>query len=167
MVMLTLGTGVGGGIIVGDQLIEGAHSMGGECGHMLLDPDEGARVDSFEKTGSLEAYCGAYSIVGRTLDALAAGRSSSLSTVREGGREITPLEIASAAEAGDELAHEIVMDTAKYLGLSIVTFMHVIDPESVVIGGGVNFGGAGHPLAEAFLERGPRSRQTAAAGRSA
>ncbi len=153
MVMLTLGTGVGGGIIVGDQLIEGAHSYGSECGHIIINPSDDARVDSFGKSGSLEAYCGAYSIVGRTNDALDAGRESSLATVRSAGQEITPLDIAKATEAGDELAREIVMDTARYLGLGIVTLIHTIDPASVVIGGGVNFGGAGHPLGEEFLQR--------------
>ncbi|NOZ41539.1 MAG: ROK family protein [Planctomycetes bacterium] len=152
MVMLTLGTGVGGGIIVGDQLIEGAHSYGGECGHMIIDPSDDARVDSFDKKGSLEAYCGAYAIVGRTNEALEAGRKSSLAAVRSAGQEISPLEIAKAAEAGDELAREIVMDTARYLSLGIVSLIHTIDPGSVVIGGGVNFGGAGHPLGEEFLQ---------------
>ena len=153
MVMLTLGTGVGGGIIVGDLLIEGVHSCGGECGHILVDPSEGARLDSFGQTGSLEAYCGAYGIVGRTNDALDAGRESTLSEVRNRGEEVTPLEIAKAAEAGDPLAHEIVMETARYLALGIVTLIHTVDPDSIVIGGGVTFGGAGHPLAEEFLQR--------------
>jgi len=152
MVMLTLGTGVGGGIIVGDQLIEGANSYGGECGHILIDPRAEARVDSFGKTGSLEAYCGSYAIVGRTNEALDAGGESSLATIRSAGQEITPLDIAKAAESGDALAHEIVMETARFLALGIVTFVHTIDPDSIVIGGGVNFGGAGHPLGEAFMQ---------------
>lgn len=152
MVMITLGTGVGGGIIVGDQLIEGAHSFGGECGHILVDPRDDARLDSFEKTGSLEAYCGAYGIVARTKEALDADRESSLAAVGSGGQEITPLDIAKAAEQGDTLAIEIVMETARYLALGIVTVVHTIDPDSIVIGGGVNFGGAGHPLGEQFLQ---------------
>jgi len=153
MVMLTLGTGLGGGIIVGDQLIEGTHSMGGECGHILVDTSGDGRLDSFGNSGSLEAYCGAYGIVGRTNDALDAGRESALAAIRDAGREITPLEIAKAAEAGDALAHEIVMGTATYLAYGIVTCVHMIDPDSIVIGGGVNFGGPGHPLGEAFLQR--------------
>ncbi len=152
MVMLTLGTGVGGGIIVGDQLIEGANSLGGECGHILLDPSDDARVDSFGKVGSLEAYCGAYSIVGRANDAVDAGEPSSLASIREAGREITPLDIAKATESGDKLARKVFADTAHYLGLAIVTFVHTIDPEALVIGGGVDFGGPGHPLGEEFLQ---------------
>ncbi len=156
MVMLTLGTGVGGGIIIGDQLIEGANSYGAECGHVLIDIRDDARKDSFGKTGSLEAYCGAYSIVGRTndaLDALDAGSKSSLTSIRAENKELTPLDISTAAEAGDELAREIVLSTARYLAFGIVTFIHTIDPDSVIIGGGVSFGGAGHVLGEEFIQR--------------
>ncbi len=153
MVLITLGTGVGGGIIVGDTLIEGAHGCGGECGHVLIDPSDDAPRDSLDKTGSLEAFCGAYAIIRRTNEALDAGRSSSLAQLREGGQKLSPLVISRAAETGDELAQEIAMETARYLALGIVTFIHTIDPDSVVIGGGVNFGGAGHPLGEEFIQR--------------
>jgi len=153
LVLLTLGTGIGGGIIVGDTLIEGAHSCGSECGHVLIDPRDDARRDSLDKTGSLEAYCGAYALVARTNEALGAGRTSTLADRRAAGESITPLLIAEAAEAGDLLAREIVMDTAHYLALGIVTLIHTIDPDSVVLGGAMTFGGAGHPLGEAFLER--------------
>jgi len=152
MVLLTLGTGIGGGIVVGDTLIEGAHGCGSECGHVLIDSSADARRDSLDKAGSLEAYCGAYGVVGRTNDALEAGSESSLAKIREGG-EITPFDISKAAEAGDELAREVVLETARYLGLGIVTLIHTIDPDSVVLGGAMTFGGAGHPLGEEFLQR--------------
>jgi glucokinase len=153
MVMLTLGTGVGGGIVVADMLLEGAHSCGGECGHILIDPREDARRDSLEKSGSLEAYCGSYGVVGRAIDALRAGRGSTLSSIVDAGRELTPLDIAEAANEGDELALEVVMDTARYLALGIVTFIHTIDPDSVVLGGAMTFGGAGSKLGEALLAK--------------
>lgn len=152
MVLLTLGTGIGGGIVVGDTLIEGAHGCGSECGHILVDSGPDARRDSLDKAGSLEAYCGAYGVVGRTNDLLDAGRKSSLAKIRDGG-EITPLDISEAAEAGDSLAREVVMQTAHYLGLGIVTLIHTIDPDSVVLGGAMTFGGAGQPLGEEFLQR--------------
>lgn len=156
MVLLTLGTGIGGGIITGDQLVEGSHSCGGECGHILIDYRENARPDSLGKTGSLEAYCGAYGVVGRFEEAVAAGRKSSLSDNRpqgEQGEKITPLAIAQAAEQGDQLTLETIMDTARYLAFGIVTLVHTIDPDSVVLGGAMTFGGAGHPLGEQFLQR--------------
>ncbi len=152
MVLLTLGTGIGGGIVVRDLLIEGAHGCGSECGHILIDPSPDARVDSLNHTGSLEAYCGSYAVVGRANDKLDAGTKSTLSKLREAGKEITPLDIAQAAEADDCLARQIVMDTARYLALGLVTLIHTIDPDHVVLGGAMNFGGAGHPLGEAFLK---------------
>lgn len=153
LVLYTLGTGIGGGIIVGDTLIEGAHSCGGECGHALIEPGNNAQLDSLNKTGTLEAYCGAYGVLRRTNQAIDAGRESTLASIRKAGRELTPLDIAEAATAGDTLAHEIVMDTACYLALGIVTMIHVIDPECVVLGGAMTFGGSGHTLGEAFLKK--------------
>lgn len=153
MVLLTLGTGIGGGIVIGDLLIEGAHGCGGECGHILVDPNDDAPRDSLDKAGSLEAFCGSYAVVGRANQALNAGRDSTLAQACADGQELTPLTIANAAEAGDALALEVVMETARYLGLGIVTLIHTIDPDSVVLGGAMNFGGAGHPLGEAFLQK--------------
>ena len=153
MVLLTLGTGIGGGIVVRDLLIEGAYGCGSECGHILVDSSTDARCDSLDKAGSLEAYCGAYGVVGRANDALDAGAKSSLAEIRSAGNEITPLDIAQAAEAGDELARKVVMDTAHYLALGLVTLIHTIDPDSVVLGGAMNFGGAGHPLGDEFLQK--------------
>jgi glucokinase len=153
MVMITLGTGVGGGIVIGDLLVEGAHSCGGECGHILIDPSDDAPRDSLEKTGSLEAYCGSYGVVGRAVAALEAGRKSLLAEMHARGEEITPLDIAEAADRGDQLARQVVLDTAHYLALGIVNFVHTIDPEYVVLGGGMTFGGAGSPLGEEFLQK--------------
>ena len=149
MVLLTLGTGVGGGIIVDDTLLEGVHGCGGECGHILIDPQEDAPRDSLDKTGSLEAYCGSYGVVRRAQEALSSGQESRLAPVES----LSPLTVFQAANAGDKLALEVIMDTARYLALGIVTLIHTIDPDSVVIGGSMTFGGAGHPLGEEFLQR--------------
>lgn len=153
MVLLTLGTGIGGGIVVGDTLIEGAYGCGNECGHILVDPRDEPRRDSLDKAGSLEEFCGSYGVVRRANDALDAGRESSLSAIRDEGRELTPLDLSEATMAGDALAKEVVMETADYLALGIVTLIHTIDPTSVVLGGAMTFGGAGHPLGEQFMER--------------
>ncbi len=153
MVLLTLGTGIGGGIVVGDTLLEGAHGCGSECGHVLIDSSPEARRDSLNKAGSLEAYCGAYGVVARANEALDAGRESRLTQIRSGGEPISPLDIAKAAESGDAVARDVVLDTAHYLALGIVTLIHTIDPDSVVLGGAMTFGGSGHPLGEEFLQR--------------
>jgi glucokinase len=153
MVLLTLGTGVGGGIVLDDYLVEGAHSCGAECGFILIDSRPDARRDTQDLTGTLEGYCGSYGVVGRAVDALQAGRDSSLAEVLRTKGEVTPLAIADAAEAGDPLALEVVMDTARYLALGIMTLIHTVDPDSVVLGGAMTFGGAGHPLGEKFIAR--------------
>ena len=153
MVLLTLGTGIGGGIVLDNYLVEGSHSCGAECGFIIIDSHPDARRDTQDLTGTLEGYCGSYGVVGRAVDALQAGRDSSLAAVLKATGEITPLDIADAAEAGDPLALEVVMDTARYLALGIVTLIHTVDPDSVVLGGAMTFGGTGHPLGEKFIAR--------------
>jgi len=151
MVLFTLGTGIGGGIVTGGMLVEGEHSAGGECGHIVIDPRPAARRDSLGKPGTLEAYCGAYGVVARTFEAIDAGRKSMLESRRARGEPITPLVIARAAEAGDALAREIVLETAEYLALGCVSLIHVIDPDRVVLGGAMTFGGEQAPLGREFL----------------
>ncbi len=149
MVLLTLGTGIGGGIIVGDMLLEGAHGNGGECGHILIDLQDDAPLDSLNKRGSLEAFCGSYGVVRRAQEGLRDGRHSRLSKEDS----LTPLALTQAAEAGDAFALEIILETARYLALGLVNLIHTIDPGCVVLGGAMTFGGAGHPLGEAFLQK--------------
>lgn len=152
MVLLTLGTGIGGGIVVGDTLIEGSHSCGSECGHMLVDPHPDAWRDSLGKSGSLEAYTNASAVVRRVTDALEAGKPSSLAKLPAADTPITPRDVAAAAEAGDEVARRAVMDTAFWLGIGIVSLVHAIDPDAVVLGGAMNFGGTDNLLGREFLQ---------------
>ena len=71
LVMFTLGTGVGGGIILGDTVIDGAHSTGGELGHIIIDSADDAPLNSLGVRGTLEGYCGSYGVVGRAKAAIA------------------------------------------------------------------------------------------------
>lgn len=152
MVMITLGTGVGGGIIYGGMLISGAHSCGAEIGQNVLDPADDAESTTAGVRGGLEAYCGSYGVLRRMREALAASKlPSSLRDVQDNEERFTPLAISQAAEAGDELALGVILETAKLLAIGLVTAIHTIDPQSVVIGGAMTFGGAGHPLGERFL----------------
>ncbi len=152
MVLLTLGTGIGGGIIVGDTLIEGEHSCGSELGHILVNPAEDAPRDSLGKSGSLEAHANATAVVTRTLEELNRGASSSLAEKHAANEPITPLMVAEAAEKGDTLAHKVIMEIAYWLGIGIVTFVHTIDPDAIVLGGAMNFGGQKSPLGREFLQ---------------
>jgi len=89
--------------------------------------------------------------VGRCEEALAAGRESSISARLAAGEKLTPLLIAEAAEAGDKVCDELVMETARYMGVGTVTLMHTINPEMVLFGGAMTFGRAESDLGRRFL----------------
>jgi len=142
MIMLTLGTGVGGGV----------NSFGSECGHILVDSREDARLCVWGGgRGELEAYASAGAIVERTRELLDAGRSSSLKD-RMAHEPLTPLMIAEEAEAGDAVSLEVLEETGRYLGIGIVTLVHTVDPGTVVLGGGMNFGGEEARAGRVFLD---------------
>lgn len=153
IVLLTLGTGVGGGIIVNDVSIDGANSHGAEVGHIVVDTTKQARLCSCGNQGHLEAYASASGIVARTKDALANDRASVLSSMIGEASPLSALMIANAAAEGDELACQIVSETAIYLGRGITTLAHVIDPVAFLLGGAVNFGGSDTPLGQKFLDQ--------------
>jgi len=153
IVMLTLGTGVGGGIIIDGKSIDGENSHGSECGHVTIDSSPTARVCSCGIRGHLEAYASATAIVKRCEEALLAGETSSLANVLARGEKITGLTIAKAADSGDELANQLVLETADYLAQGMAIFMHTIDPSAMIIGGAMNFGGSSKPLGQKFLKR--------------
>lgn len=153
LVLLTLGTGVGGGIMIGDTNIEGASSHGSECGHMIVDPSELARMCPCGQRGHLEAYSSAKSLVARASEAIAAGATGSLAAAVSRGERLTPILIGREAGAGDTLANDLIMETARWLGIGIVTLLNVIDPAAVMIGGAMTFGGDAAPVGRAFLAR--------------
>jgi glucokinase len=152
MILLTLGTGVGCGIIVGDLIIEGENGFGTECGHIVVDCCEGAQVCSCGQTGHLESYASAVGVVNRTRDAIQTGRTTSLTNRLEKGEELTPLLVAEEAQSGDTLALEIIFDTARYLAIGIVTLVHTIDPNGVLLGGSMTFG-VSADMGRRFLDR--------------
>ncbi|MCO6456723.1 MAG: ROK family protein [Pirellulaceae bacterium] len=153
IVMLTLGTGVGGGIIIGDLSIDGENSHGSECGHIIIDSSPAARLCSCGQRGHLEAYASATALIQRTQEALARGRDSSLAERLADGEALSGLLVSREAEAGDRLAHELVMETADYLTIGVVTLIHTIDPGAVILGGAMNFGGEKSSLGRQFLQR--------------
>jgi len=153
LILLTLGTGVGGGIIIGDLNVEGAHSHGSECGHIIVDTSPSARRCPFGHTGDLEAYASATALVAAAQQAVVAGGRGPLADAVNRGEKLTPILIAGAAAADDPLARELILDAARWLGIGIVTLMHAIDPEAVIIGGAMTFGGEADPVGRAFIER--------------
>ena len=155
MILLTLGTGVGGGIIIDDFSIDGEHSHGAEIGHMSIETSPQARVCSCGIRGHLEAYTSATAVVDRTQEALCSplGASSVLRKQTNDTSPLSALMISNAAEAGDEFALKIVMETADYLARGIADLAHIIDPAAFILGGGMNFGGNHSPMGQKFLER--------------
>jgi glucokinase len=153
LVMLTLGTGVGGGIIIGELNVEGAHSHGSECGHMIVDPGDDARLCPCGQAGHLEAYASATSLVKMARERITAGHGGSLAAAVAGGADLTPILIGAHAEQGDALATELILEAARWLGIGIVTLMNTIDPEAVIIGGAMTFGGDASPVGRRFLGR--------------
>lgn len=153
MVLLTLGTGIGCGIIIGDLLLDGEHSHGGEFGHTIIDCDDDARVCACGRRGHLEAYASATAVTRRTQEQLDAGRPSTLHERIAQGAELTPLLVAQEGQRGDALSKEIIFDTAKYLGIGMVNLMHTIDPSGILVGGAMTFGGHDSQLGREFLAR--------------
>jgi glucokinase len=146
MVLFTLGTGIGGGIVLADKVLEGEHSHGAELGHVKIEMTN-PRACGCGRMGCLEAYASATAVVARTREALAkdGGRSPLHATATNG--DLTARTVFLAAMAGDALAARIVEDTAYYLAVGAMNMMHVIDPDMVVFGGGMTAAG------EPFLER--------------
>lgn len=143
MVLFTLGTGVGGGIVIGDLVLEGQHSHGGELGHMKIEMTN-PRQCGCGRWGCLEAYASATSVVKRAQEALGQpGVRSPLSRAgnKEGG--MTARDIFDAAEGGDALAEKIVEDTAYYLAIGAMNMIHAINPDVVVFAGGMVAAGEG------------------------
>jgi glucokinase len=151
LVFWTLGTGIGCGIILDHLIIEGAHSHGAECGHIIVEMTNG-RLCGTGQYGTLEAYAGAKAVIARCEEALESGRQSAISARVDAGEELTPLLISQLAEAGDVLCDELVMETARYMGVGTVTLMHTIDPEMVLFGGGMTFGRNATPLGRRFIQ---------------
>ena len=137
MVFVTLGTGVGGGIVIDGHLLHGSHGSGAEIGHMVLDRNETA-VCGCGKQGCVEQYCSATGIV--RLAALRLAKNDDASSLR-GLDAITCKDIFDAGKTGDKVAVEILDQYYEYLGEFLGSLCSVVDPEVVVIGGGVSKAG--------------------------
>ena len=138
VIFITLGTGVGGGIILDGKLLNGTHGAGGELGHMVLNPKETA-ICGCGKRGCVEQYCSATGIVRLANQRLAKDDVPSSLRALE---EVTCRDIFDAGKAGDQVALEIMDSYFDYMGQFLGSVCAVIDPEAVVIGGGVSKAGS-------------------------
>jgi glucokinase len=153
MALLTLGTGIGCGIVLGNRVLSGEHSFGGECGHIIIDCNPTARMCGCGRSGHLEAYASATAVIQRTQEAIRNGRATSLNAAVAEGTALTPELLCKEAEKGDILCMELIDETADYLAAGIVNVMHTVDPSGILLGGAMTFGGADNSVGRRFLER--------------
>jgi glucokinase len=137
---ITIGTGIGGGIILDGKLYHGASDCAGEVGHTTLEMN--GRRCACGNYGCLEAYASGPAIARRAMEAVERGAESSLRAWMDADpASITAQVVYEAAEAGDSLAREVVQDTARILGAAIANLVNVFNPEVVVVCGGVTLAG--------------------------
>jgi len=138
LVFITLGTGVGGGIVIDGKIIAGIHGGGGEIGHIVVNPKEDA-VCGCGGHGHLEQYASATGIVRLAKKGL---QDKSVNTIlREKEAELTCKDIFDAAKSGDAFANGLVDEMCSYLALALSGVAATCDPEAYVIGGGVSKAG--------------------------
>jgi glucokinase len=137
---LTLGTGIGGGIVIDGKIYHGASDVAGEFGHVTIDAN--GRHCKCGNYGCIEAYASGPAIAERAVEGIRSGTDTSLTQYVDGDvSKITAQIVYEAANDGDEWALEIVRETASLLGAAVASFLNIFNPEVVVICGGVTQAG--------------------------
>ncbi|GAC1478005.1 MAG: glucokinase [Gemmatimonadaceae bacterium] len=137
VVGLTIGTGIGGGLILDKRLFHGSSDVAGEIGHTTIDVN--GRHCKCGNYGCIEAYASGPAIAVRAREALVRGEEESILLAMVDGQpgKITAATVYDAAQRGDALAREIVRDTARYLGAAVANLLNIFNPDVVVFAGGV------------------------------
>lgn len=153
LVCITVGTGVGSGIVLNGQLIRGASMTAGEIGHVVVEKDNG-EICGCGSRGCLEAYASGPSVVKMAKEYIMGGKSTKFKEIAQ-GNEITPFMVYEAAKQGDAVAKQIFNIVGEYLGVAMVSVVNLLNPEKIIVGGGV--GQAGdlilNPIREAIQKR--------------
>ncbi len=134
LIYITVSTGIGGGLILNGELYHGITGTAGEIGHMTVEPD--GPLCHCGRRGHLEGVAAGPAIARMAEEAVRAGRATSLSALPAGG--ITAATVAEAAMAGDAVAREVYARAARYIGLAVASLVNVLNPEMIIIGGGVS-----------------------------
>ncbi len=142
MVFLTLGTGIGGGVIIGGRVLHGAMENAGEIGHLIAVPD-GLQCNCGQR-GCLEAYASASSVARIVMREIERGEASTLAERVGRGESIDGRDVCEAAESGDALCLSVWDDACRYLALACINLQHSFSPRRIILGGGM--GGAGATL---------------------
>ena len=135
IIYITVSTGIGGGLIAGGHLVEGAHGMAGELGHVMAEP--GGPLCGCGKRGHLEAVASGTAIAHYMADKIESGAP----TVFPKGSRPNAKETALAAQQGDALSIEAFDRAGFYLGRAVADFLHILNPELIIFGGGVSLSG--------------------------
>ena len=135
VIAMTLGTGIGGGLIINGQLYRGSTFSAGELGHMTVETN--GKPCNCGNRGCIERYVGRDGIVNRFKKyAKQKKAKTTINRFLDNG-EITPKAIARAARAGDTLSRRVMEETGTYLGIALASYVNILNPEIVVIGGGI------------------------------
>lgn len=136
-ICITVGTGIGSGIVINGKVVRGATNAAGELGHIKLQMN-GGPICGCGDTGCLEAFASGPAIVAMAQDYIKGGKSTKFREMAaaEGG-EITPYMVAKAAEEGDPVAKRIFEIIGEYIGIGLTSVINLLNPERVIIGGGV------------------------------
>ena len=162
MVCLTLGTGIGGGIIINDQLYFGSEGTAGEVGHQTVEL-HGPPCNCGNE-GCVEALASGPALAALAVKAVMQGTTTKIRDLAEGDlNRITPKLVSQAAAAGDPVALDIIRKVGGYIGTAIANLVAVLNPDTVVVGGGV--AQAGPPLFEAIEATVARRVHVAKGGR--
>ncbi|HEX9676508.1 MAG TPA: ROK family protein [Anaerolineales bacterium] len=137
LVYLTVGTGIGGGVISHGRMLTGWRGFAAEIGHQTLDPD--GPLCGCGQPGHLEAFASGPAIAREARKALEQGRSSTIP--EHAGGAVTAKSVAAAANGGDALAIELLRQAGYYLGLGLANLIHILEPQRILIGGGVSRAG--------------------------
>ncbi len=135
-VCITVGTGIGSGLVINGKLVRGAANAAGEIGHIKLQMN-GGPICGCGDTGCLEAFASGPSIVAMAQEYIKGGKSTKFRELAGVDGEITPYLVAKAAEAGDPVAKRIFEIVGTYIGLGLTSVINLLNPEKVIIGGGV------------------------------
>jgi glucokinase len=137
---ITIGTGVGGGIVIDGKLFHGASDAAGEIGHTTIDST--GRRCKCGNYGCLEAYASGPAIASRAVEGIESGEPSDIPRLVNGDlSKVTAQTVYEAAHAGDGFALEVVKDTARFLGTGVANLVNVLNPDVVVVCGGVTLAG--------------------------
>ncbi|NND98487.1 MAG: ROK family protein [Pirellulaceae bacterium] len=151
LALVTLGTGIGCGVVFAGNPHGGDHGCAGELGHIAVDFGPDAIDCTCGSRGHLESYAGAGGVVARLRSALQKDQSTATATSLDSD-DTTPRMIADAAEAGDEICRRIIVQTGTYVGRAIGMIGQVADPAVVLLGGAMTFGGSDTDTGRCFLQ---------------